>query len=116
MKRPGRNTLKASFLAGYHLASCRVRISSSGLKHQVLLYIVCYFKLNSSLCSGDKFRECLDGYLRMNFSKGCPPVFTTLRSLYQDKEKVRKLITDVHTDWALHSEEFFTFGLNYRSR
>ncbi|MEQ2181460.1 hypothetical protein GOODEAATRI_011852 [Goodea atripinnis] len=37
----------------------------------------------------EKFRECLDRYLRMNFSKGCPPVFTTLKSLYGDKEKVR---------------------------
>lgn len=25
----------------------------------------------------------------MNFSKGCPPVFTTLKSLYGNKEKVR---------------------------
>uniref|UniRef100_A0A8C7DL62 N-alpha-acetyltransferase 15, NatA auxiliary subunit a n=1 Tax=Oncorhynchus kisutch TaxID=8019 RepID=A0A8C7DL62_ONCKI len=38
--------------------------------------------------SGEKFRECLDCYLRMNFSKGCPPVFTTLKSLYHDKEKL----------------------------
>uniref|UniRef100_A0A8C2ACE6 N(alpha)-acetyltransferase 15, NatA auxiliary subunit b n=1 Tax=Cyprinus carpio TaxID=7962 RepID=A0A8C2ACE6_CYPCA len=45
--------------------------------HQLLLPVV-----------RDKFRECLDRYLRMNFSKGCPPVFTTLRSLYQDKQKV----------------------------
>uniref|UniRef100_A0A8C1BWF5 N-alpha-acetyltransferase 15, NatA auxiliary subunit b n=1 Tax=Cyprinus carpio carpio TaxID=630221 RepID=A0A8C1BWF5_CYPCA len=45
-------------------------------------------RLPLSFLSGDKFRECLDRYLRMNFSKGCPPVFTTLRSLYQDKEKV----------------------------
>ncbi|TNM86258.1 hypothetical protein fugu_008529 [Takifugu bimaculatus] len=37
---------------------------------------------------GEKFRECLDKYLRMNFSKGCPPVFTTLKSLYNNKEKV----------------------------
>uniref|UniRef100_A0A671VB98 N-alpha-acetyltransferase 15, NatA auxiliary subunit a n=1 Tax=Sparus aurata TaxID=8175 RepID=A0A671VB98_SPAAU len=35
-----------------------------------------------------KFRECLDSYLRINLSKGCPPVFTTLKSLYTDKEKV----------------------------
>lgn len=41
-----------------------------------------------SLCPGEKFRECLDKYLRMNFSKGCPPVFTTLKSLYNNKEKV----------------------------
>ncbi|XP_045432359.1 N-alpha-acetyltransferase 15, NatA auxiliary subunit isoform X6 [Pipistrellus kuhlii] len=39
------------------------------------------------LC-GEKFKECLDKFLRMNFSKGCPPVFNTLRSLYKDKEKV----------------------------
>nr|XP_033795329.1 N-alpha-acetyltransferase 15, NatA auxiliary subunit isoform X2 [Geotrypetes seraphini] len=37
---------------------------------------------------GEKFKVCLDKYLRMNFSKGCPPVFNTLRSLYIDKEKV----------------------------
>lgn len=37
---------------------------------------------------GEKLRECLDRYLRMNFSKGCPPVFNTLRSLYNDPEKV----------------------------
>lgn len=37
---------------------------------------------------GEKFHECLDKYLRMNFIKGCPPVFTTLKSLYSDKEKV----------------------------
>ncbi|KAK5899971.1 hypothetical protein CesoFtcFv8_009389 [Champsocephalus esox] len=37
---------------------------------------------------GEKFRECLDRYLRLNFSKGCPPVFTTLKSLYINKEKV----------------------------
>ncbi|XP_056138193.1 N-alpha-acetyltransferase 15, NatA auxiliary subunit a [Lampris incognitus] len=37
---------------------------------------------------GEKFCECLDSYLRINFSKGCPPVFTTLKSLYADKEKV----------------------------
>lgn len=45
-----------------------------------------------SVFSGEKFRECLDRYLRMNFSKGCPPVFTTLKSLYGDKEKVTKLL------------------------
>ncbi|XP_028831707.1 N-alpha-acetyltransferase 15, NatA auxiliary subunit b isoform X1 [Denticeps clupeoides] len=45
-------------------------------------------RLPLSFLSGEKFRECLDKYLRMNFSKGCPPVFTTLKSLYQDKEKV----------------------------
>ncbi|KAJ3614790.1 hypothetical protein NHX12_018360 [Muraenolepis orangiensis] len=45
-------------------------------------------RLPLNFLSGVKFRECLDKYLRMNFSKGCPPVFTTLKSLYHDKEKV----------------------------
>lgn len=49
-----------------------------------------FTNINTSLSpsTGEKFRECLDRYLRMNLSKGCPPVFTTLKSLYNDKEKV----------------------------
>ncbi|XP_034545567.1 N-alpha-acetyltransferase 15, NatA auxiliary subunit-like [Notolabrus celidotus] len=46
-------------------------------------------RLPLNFLTGEKFLECLDSYLRMNFSKGCPPVFTTLKSLYPDKEKVR---------------------------
>ncbi|NWQ66757.1 NAA16 acetyltransferase, partial [Neopipo cinnamomea] len=45
-------------------------------------------KPGNYLISCEKFKECLDKFLRMNFSKGCPPVFNTLRSLYKDKEKV----------------------------
>uniref|UniRef100_A0A8C9Z3Y8 N-alpha-acetyltransferase 15, NatA auxiliary subunit n=1 Tax=Sander lucioperca TaxID=283035 RepID=A0A8C9Z3Y8_SANLU len=45
-------------------------------------------RLPLNFLSGEKFRECLDRYLRLNFSKGCPPVFTTLKSLYNNKEKV----------------------------
>uniref|UniRef100_A0A8D3DV94 N-alpha-acetyltransferase 15, NatA auxiliary subunit a n=1 Tax=Scophthalmus maximus TaxID=52904 RepID=A0A8D3DV94_SCOMX len=45
-------------------------------------------RLPLTFLTGEKFRECLDSYLRMNFSKGCPPVFTTLKSLYTGKEKV----------------------------
>ncbi|XP_033829378.1 N-alpha-acetyltransferase 15, NatA auxiliary subunit-like [Periophthalmus magnuspinnatus] len=45
-------------------------------------------RLPLSFLSGETFCECLDSYLRMNFSKGCPPVFTTLKSLYTAKDKV----------------------------
>ncbi|KAM9850274.1 N-alpha-acetyltransferase 15, NatA auxiliary subunit-like [Aulostomus maculatus] len=45
-------------------------------------------RLPLNFLTGEKFCECLDSYLRMNFSKGCPPVFTTLKSLYTDKDKV----------------------------
>lgn len=44
--------------------------------------------VSSRFSVGEKFRECLDRYLRLNLSKGCPPVFTTLKSLYSNKEKV----------------------------
>ncbi|XP_052010927.1 N-alpha-acetyltransferase 15, NatA auxiliary subunit-like [Xyrauchen texanus] len=44
-------------------------------------------RLPLSFLTDEKFRECLDRYLRMNFSKGCPPVFTTLKSIYPHKDK-----------------------------
>uniref|UniRef100_A0A669BGI1 N-alpha-acetyltransferase 15, NatA auxiliary subunit a n=1 Tax=Oreochromis niloticus TaxID=8128 RepID=A0A669BGI1_ORENI len=44
-------------------------------------------RLPLNFLTGEKFRQSLDSYLRINFSKGCPPVFTTLKSLYNDKEK-----------------------------
>jgi len=31
----------------------------------------------------------MDKFLRVNFSKGCPPLFTTLKSLYYNPEKVK---------------------------
>ncbi|XP_026112373.1 N-alpha-acetyltransferase 15, NatA auxiliary subunit a [Carassius auratus] len=45
-------------------------------------------RLPLNFLTGEKFRECLDRFLRLNFSKGCPPVFTTLKSLYHLKDKV----------------------------
>ncbi|XP_061581901.1 N-alpha-acetyltransferase 15, NatA auxiliary subunit a [Cololabis saira] len=51
-------------------------------------------RLPLNFLTGEKFCECLDSYLRMNFSKGCPPVFTTLKSLYSSKDKV-KMIEDL---------------------
>uniref|UniRef100_A0A8C9YXU2 N-alpha-acetyltransferase 15, NatA auxiliary subunit n=1 Tax=Sander lucioperca TaxID=283035 RepID=A0A8C9YXU2_SANLU len=54
-------------------------------------------RLPLNFLSGEKFRECLDRYLRLNFSKGCPPVFTTLKSLYNNKEKVTELVVGYET-------------------
>ncbi|TSO15269.1 N-alpha-acetyltransferase 15, NatA auxiliary subunit [Bagarius yarrelli] len=45
-------------------------------------------RLPLTFLTGEKFRDCLDHYLRVNFSKGCPPLFTTLKSLYSDNETV----------------------------
>lgn len=67
----------------------KVFASSSEWNHEIMesvnenITIFMFFSFQ-----GDKFKECLDKFLRMNFSKGCPPVFNTLRSLYKDKEKV----------------------------
>ncbi|KAB0372939.1 hypothetical protein FD755_015692 [Muntiacus reevesi] len=44
-------------------------------------------RLPLNLVPGERFRELLDKFLRVNFSKGCPPLFTTLKSLYYSAEK-----------------------------
>ncbi|XP_012503657.1 PREDICTED: N-alpha-acetyltransferase 16, NatA auxiliary subunit [Propithecus coquereli] len=46
-------------------------------------------RLPLNLVPGEKFRELMDKFLRVNFSKGCPPLFTTLKSLYYNTEKVK---------------------------
>lgn len=54
-------------------------------------------RLPLSFAPGKKFRELMDKFLRPNFSKGCPPLFTTLKSLYCDTEKVsiiQELVTN----------------------
>ncbi|KAL7984000.1 hypothetical protein Chor_004540 [Crotalus horridus] len=45
-------------------------------------------RLPLNFVTGEKFRELLDKFLRVNFSKGCPPLFTTLKSLYYSTEKI----------------------------
>ncbi|KAG5833095.1 N-alpha-acetyltransferase 16, NatA auxiliary subunit-like [Anguilla rostrata] len=45
-------------------------------------------RLPLNFLTGELFREKIDKFLRTNFSKGCPPLFTTLKSLYIDPEKV----------------------------
>ncbi|EHB13048.1 NMDA receptor-regulated 1-like protein, partial [Heterocephalus glaber] len=44
-------------------------------------------KLSVEEIKGEKFRELMDKFLRTNLSKGCPPLFTTLKSLYYNAEK-----------------------------
>uniref|UniRef100_A0A8C2UMN1 N-alpha-acetyltransferase 16, NatA auxiliary subunit n=1 Tax=Chinchilla lanigera TaxID=34839 RepID=A0A8C2UMN1_CHILA len=38
--------------------------------------------------NSEKFRELMDKFLKANFNTGCPPLFTALKSLYYDAEKV----------------------------
>uniref|UniRef100_A0A8C3RSF7 N-alpha-acetyltransferase 16, NatA auxiliary subunit n=1 Tax=Chelydra serpentina TaxID=8475 RepID=A0A8C3RSF7_CHESE len=45
-------------------------------------------RLPLNFVPGETFRELMDKFLRVNFSKGCPPLFTTLKSLYYNTEKV----------------------------
>ncbi|XP_040847277.1 N-alpha-acetyltransferase 16, NatA auxiliary subunit isoform X2 [Ochotona curzoniae] len=54
-------------------------------------------RLPLNLVPGEKCRDLMDKFLRVNFSKGCPPLFTTLKSLYYNAEKVsiiQELVTN----------------------
>ncbi|XP_061290446.1 N-alpha-acetyltransferase 16, NatA auxiliary subunit isoform X4 [Bos javanicus] len=66
-------------------------------------------RLPLNLAPGEKFRELMDKFLRVNFSKGCPPLFTTLKSLYYNTEKIsiiQELVTNYET--SLKTCDFFS--------
>ncbi|XP_053419808.1 N-alpha-acetyltransferase 16, NatA auxiliary subunit isoform X3 [Nycticebus coucang] len=70
----------------------------------------CYYEgLEKALQLSEKFRELMDTFLRVNFSKGCPPLFTTLKSLYYDTEKV-SIIQELVTNYeaSLKTCDFFS--------
>ncbi|GAB1299121.1 N-alpha-acetyltransferase 16, NatA auxiliary subunit [Apodemus speciosus] len=52
-------------------------------------------RLPLNFVPGKKFRELMDKFLRPNFSKGCPPLFTTLKSLYCNTEKLNLELIDL---------------------
>ncbi|KAM4864455.1 N-alpha-acetyltransferase 16, NatA auxiliary subunit isoform X2 [Urocitellus parryii] len=66
-------------------------------------------RLPLNLIPGEKFRELMDKFLRANFSKGCPPLFTTLKSLYCNTEKV-SIIQELVTNYeaSLKTCDFFS--------
>ncbi|XP_055281999.1 N-alpha-acetyltransferase 16, NatA auxiliary subunit [Moschus berezovskii] len=66
-------------------------------------------RLTLNLEPGEKFRDLMDKFLRVNFNKGCPPLFTTLKSLYYSTEKVsiiQELVTNYET--SLKTCDFFS--------
>ncbi|XP_036310666.1 N-alpha-acetyltransferase 16, NatA auxiliary subunit isoform X4 [Pipistrellus kuhlii] len=66
-------------------------------------------RLPLNLVPGEKFRELMDTFLRVNFSKGCPPLFTTLKSLYYNTEKIsviQELVTNYEA--SLKTCDFFS--------
>uniref|UniRef100_A0A6I8NVK3 N-alpha-acetyltransferase 16, NatA auxiliary subunit n=1 Tax=Ornithorhynchus anatinus TaxID=9258 RepID=A0A6I8NVK3_ORNAN len=68
-----------------------------------------YESLEKALQPSEKFRELMDRFLRVNFSKGCPPLFTTLKSLYYNPEKVttiQELVTNYEA--SLKTCDFFS--------
>ncbi|XP_017650261.1 N-alpha-acetyltransferase 16, NatA auxiliary subunit isoform X2 [Nannospalax galili] len=70
----------------------------------------CYYEgLEKALQLRKKFRELMDKFLRPNFSKGCPPLFTTLKSLYCNTEKV-SIIQEIVTNYeaSLKMNDFFS--------
>nr|XP_042141188.1 N-alpha-acetyltransferase 16, NatA auxiliary subunit isoform X2 [Peromyscus maniculatus bairdii] len=66
-------------------------------------------RLPLNFVPGKKFRELMDKFLRPNFSKGCPPLFTTLKSLYCNREKV-SIIQELVTNYeaSLKMNGFFS--------
>ncbi|KAL1780933.1 N-alpha-acetyltransferase 16, auxiliary subunit [Sigmodon hispidus] len=70
-------------------------------------------RLPLNFVSGKKFRELMDKFLRLNFSKGCPPLFTTLKSLYCNTEKV-SIIQELVTNYeaSLKMNGFFSLYEN----
>ncbi|XP_043435656.1 N-alpha-acetyltransferase 16, NatA auxiliary subunit isoform X4 [Prionailurus bengalensis] len=70
----------------------------------------CYYEgLEKALQLSEKFRELMDKFLRINFSKGCPPLFTTLKSLYYNTEKI-SIIQELVTNYeaSLKTCDFFS--------
>nr|XP_058897711.1 N-alpha-acetyltransferase 16, NatA auxiliary subunit isoform X2 [Kogia breviceps] len=70
----------------------------------------CYYEgLEKALQLSEKFRELMDKFLRVNFSKGCPPLFTTLKSLYYNTEKI-SIIQELVTNYeaSLKMCDFFS--------
>lgn len=71
-------------------------------------------RLPLNFVPGKKFQELMDKFLRPNFSKGCPPLFTTLKSLYCNTEKV-SIIQELVTNYeaSLKMNGFFSpYGRN----
>uniref|UniRef100_A0A8C3FKE5 N-alpha-acetyltransferase 16, NatA auxiliary subunit n=1 Tax=Chrysemys picta bellii TaxID=8478 RepID=A0A8C3FKE5_CHRPI len=68
-----------------------------------------YEGLEKALQPSETFRELMDKFLRVNFSKGCPPLFTTLKSLYYNTEKV-EIIQELVTGYeaSLKTCDFFS--------
>ncbi|CAH6823941.1 N-alpha-acetyltransferase 16, NatA auxiliary subunit isoform X2 [Phodopus roborovskii] len=66
-------------------------------------------RLPLNLVPGKKFRELMDKFLRPYLSKGCPPLFTTLKSLYSNTEKV-SIIQELVTNYeaSLKMNGFFS--------
>nr|XP_023477425.1 N-alpha-acetyltransferase 16, NatA auxiliary subunit isoform X4 [Equus caballus] len=70
----------------------------------------CYYEgLEKALQLSEKFRDLIDKFLRVNFSKGCPPLFTTLKSLYYNTEKI-SIIQELVTNYeaSLKMCDFFS--------
>ncbi|XP_030056406.1 N-alpha-acetyltransferase 16, NatA auxiliary subunit isoform X1 [Microcaecilia unicolor] len=60
--------------------------------------------------TGEKCQELLDKFLRVHFTKGCPPLFTTLKSLYNNLEKVC-IIQDLITSYEVSLKTCDYFSL-----
>lgn len=74
---------------------------------------ICPKRLPLNVASGDLFRELIDDFLRRGLRKGVPPLFVSLRSMYNDEEKV-KIITEIVLDYYVNLKESSHFSKNDR--
>ena len=71
---------------------------STGNRTRVLVAGMCSNHSTTNRCYfiGQTFEILVSSYMRVQLQRGMPPLFTTLKSLYRDPEKVR-IIDDVTT-------------------
>lgn len=76
---------------------------------------ICPKRLPLNVANGDLFRELVDDFLRRGLRKGIPPLFVSLRSLYNDEEKV-KVITELALEYHVNLKESNHFSKSDREK
>lgn len=76
---------------------------------------ICPKRLPLNVAGGDLFRGLVDEFLRRGLRKGVPPLFVSLRSMYNDPEKV-KIIADLMVDYLANLKESNHFSKSDREQ
>lgn len=74
---------------------------------------ICPKRLPLNVAVGELFRDLVDDFLRRGLRKGVPPLFVSLRSMYNDDEKV-KVITELLHEYHVNLKESNHFSKSDR--